>query len=283
MAITKTEIPPRRLSIMAGKDALPLMVLEAAREAGWAVQYQSFVPRPELTDIEVRLIDIAKPLDIVLGIRRFKATHICMVGAVHVSDKGREGFFKLLGGKKKPRKPSGDSGLSKLGRALEVTTGATLLGAHEIVPGLLAEPGHIAGPKPDKNLVADGLFALKAAISAGQLDLGQALVCSGHRVVAVEDIAGTDALLRRVADHRAAGLVGDGGSDLVLAKARKPNQPMFVDLPAIGPGTVIAAHAAGLRAIFVQAGNSVVIERERLQAKALELGVSVYGGESDHD
>lgn len=268
---------------MAGKDALPLLVLEAALKAGWKVQYQSFVPRPELTDIDVRPIDISKPLDIVLGIRRFKATHICMVGAVHVSDKGREGFFKLLGGKKKPRKPSGDSGLSKLGRALEISTGAKLLGAHEIMPELLAEHGLIAGPKPDKHLVADGAFALQAAISAGQLDLGQALVCSGHRVVAVEDIAGTDALLRRVADHRAAGLVGDGDSAMVLAKARKPKQPMFVDLPAIGPETVIAAHQAGLRAVFVQAGNSIVIDRERLSAVALELGVTVYGSESDHD
>lgn len=266
---------------MAGKGSLPLLLLEAAKAAGWVVQYQSFVPRPEITDIEVRPIEVRKPLDIVLGMRRFGATHICMAGGVHVSDKGRDGFFKLLGGKRKSAKPAGDGGLSKLGRALEVATGAKLVGVHEIMPEILVQAGHIAGPKPDRNLVATGQFALETAISAGSLDLGQAVVCSGYRVVAVEDIAGTDALLQRVAGFVKEGLVGDGRSALVLAKAKKPKQPMYADLPAIGPGTIEAAHAAGIAGVFVQAGKSIVIERDRLCARAGELGICVYGCETD--
>lgn len=268
---------PERLSIMAGKGTLPLQLLDAARAAGWIVQFQSFVERPEIEDIAVRVINVHKPLDIVLGIRRFKATHICMAGGVHVSDKGREGFFKVLGGRAKKTKPSGDTGLSKLGRALEIATGAKLLGVHEIMPELLAQNGHVAGPKPGRGLIAEGRFALETAIAAGKIDLGQAVVCSGPRVIAVEDIAGTDALLQRVATFRKDGLVGDGRSALILAKAKKPKQPMFADLPAIGPDTIDAAYAAGVQAIFVEAGKSIIIEREKLCTRAKECSISVYG------
>ena len=52
--------------------------------------------------------------------------------------------------------------------------------------------------------------------------MGQAIVVSGRRVIAVEDIAGTDALLRRVRLYRRRGLVADGQSPLVFAKAAKP-------------------------------------------------------------
>ncbi len=279
MARATTE--PGRLSIIAGRGALPVMVYEAARGAGWAVQYLSFIDRPELEGADVRRIETGKPLDIVMGIRGFKATHICMAGGVDLSDRSREGFVKLAVGGRKKRSSSGDTGLSKLGGALEFATGAKLLGAHEIVPDLLAEEGLVAGPKPARGVLADGRFALATAISAGELDLGQAVVCSGRRVVATEDIAGTDALIRRVGDFRSRGLIGDGAATLVLAKAKKPNQPMFVDLPAIGPDTVDAAYASGIAAIFVEADKSIVVDRAQLIARAQACSVTVYAGTPD--
>lgn len=262
---------------MAGRGVLPLDLLAAAKTGGWEVQFLSFIDRPDTGNTPVRRIEIAKPLDIVLAIRRFKSTHICMAGGVVVSDKGREGFFKAL----KPAKPrsrtAGDTGLSKLGKALELATGAKLIGVHEIMPELLAGKGLIAGPKPDRLLAAAGHFAIETAIAAGALDLGQAVVCSGHRVVAVEDIAGTDALLQRVGEFRRRGLVGDGSTALVLAKAKKPNQPMFADLPAIGPDTIDTANTAGIGAIFVEAGRSILIDRKTLAARAQKHGITVYG------
>lgn len=267
----------KRLSILGGAGVLPLLVLRAAADAGWIVQYLSFVPRPELEDVVVTQVEPSKPLQIVLAVRRFKSTHLCAAGGLKVSDKNREGAFRLLGAKKRKVRTSGDTGLSKIGKAAEIATGAKLVGAHEIMPDLLAENGLIAGPNPSRELVEDGLFALETAISAGGLDLGQAVVCAGHRVIALEDVAGTDALLQRVAQYRADGLVGDGSSVLVLAKAKKPAQPMFADLPAIGPDTVQLAHDAGVVAVFVEAGKSIILEREALVALSQKLGVVVYG------
>lgn len=276
---------PGRLTILGGRGALPIEVLSAALGSGWAVQYLSFESRDDLPegDFAQRSISIGKPLDIAFVIRKFSTTHICMAGGIDLTDKNRRNLLSLVPtiGKKKSKAPTGDSGLAKFSKAAELLTGAKLAGAHEIVPGLLAGAGSIAGPKANKSLIADGRHAIERAISAGALDLGQALVCSGPRVVALEDIGGTDLLLERVGAFVKRGLVGDAGNPLVLAKARKPGQPTFADLPAIGPDTITSAATAGISAIFVEAGHSIVIGRTELEARAKKKAISVHGIETD--
>jgi len=276
---------PGRLTILGGRGALPIEVLGAALASGWEVQYLSFERRDDLPagNFKQKSISIGKPLDIAFDIRKFSSTHICMAGGIDLTDKNRRNLLSLVPsiGKKKSKAPTGDSGLAKFSKAAELLAGAKLAGAHEIAPDLLAGAGHIAGPKVNKSLVADGRHAIERAISAGALDLGQALVCSGPRVVALEDIGGTDLLLERVGSFVERGLVGDAGNPLVLAKARKPGQPTFADLPAIGPDTITSAAAAGISAVFVEAGHSIVIGRSELAARAKEKAISVYGIEPD--
>ena len=118
--------------------------------------------------------------------------------------------------------------------------------------------GHIAGPAVRRRRSSRSALCADAAREIGRLDLGQAVVATGRRLIAAEDIGGTDALLGRVRDLRAAGLTGDGSGPLVLAKAAKPGQPDFVDLPAIGPDTVANAAAAGIGIIAVEAGRTIL-------------------------
>lgn len=264
-----------RLSLVAGSGELPHLVLGAALQAGWDVQVLRFEADAVFEGVETRTVSVTKPLDIILAIRSFKSSHICVAGGVHISDKGRRGLFKaLMPGRRKPQ-GSGDAGLAKLGRAVEIASGAKLVGAHEIMPDLLARAGLIGGPKPKRNLQAVGQFAINSARASGILDLGQAVVCSGHRLVAIEDIAGTDALMERVLAFRQQGLIGDGGEPLVMAKAKKPRQPMFADLPAIGANTIASAQRAGLDAIVVEADMSLIIDREGLRLAATKAGITV--------
>src|SRR5690606_15218484 len=123
----------------------------------------------------------------------------------------------------------------ELAERITEKTGARLVGIQEIAPHLLAREGLIGGPRPDPHQLEIAASALSLARRAGALDLGQAIVVAGRRPIAAEDITGTDALLRRVQKYRGLGLAADGTSPLVLAKAAKPDQPHFVDLPAIGP------------------------------------------------
>jgi DUF1009 family protein len=107
----------------------------------------------------------------------------------------------------------------------------------------------------------------------GRLDAGQSVVVQQGIVLGVEAIEGTDELIRRSGALRRE---GPGG---VLVKRAKPQQDDRFDLPAIGPDTVAAAVDAGLRGIAVQAGRSLIIDREATLQAADAAGLFVTGVE----
>ena len=156
-------------------------------------------------------------------------------------------------------------------------TGARPMGVHEIAPELVAPEGRLAGPEPGRLQFDTAVHALWLARRAGALDLGQAVVVAGHRAIAAEDIAGTDALLARVRTFRRLGLAADGDSPLVLAKCSKPDQPRYVDLPAIGPVTIARARQAGIAVIAVEAGATLLIQKARLLAATDAAGITLLG------
>jgi DUF1009 family protein len=63
----------------------------------------------------------------------------------------------------------------------------------------------------------------------------------------------------------------------VLVKTAKPGQERRVDLPAIGPSTIAAAAAAGLRGIAVEAGAALVLDRDAVIEAADRAGIFVVG------
>jgi DUF1009 family protein len=165
-----------------------------------------------------------------------------------------------------------------MGRRLGEATGADLLDLDKLVPELMAPEGAIAGPPLSAELRGVAEYAFAQARAAGALDLCQAVVASGRRLVAAEDIGGTDLLLDRVAAFRDRGLVAAG---MVLAKASKPGQPAFFDLPAVGPMTVRRAAEAGIAAIVVEANRTLLLDRAMLAISATDLGISVLGLSAD--
>jgi hypothetical protein len=107
------------------------------------------------------------------------------------------------------------------------------------------------------------------------VDVGQACVVQLGIVLALEAIEGTDAMLAR-----AGGLArpGPGG---VLVKLVKPGQDRRADLPTIGPGTVRAAAAAGLRGIAFEAGGTILTDRPALVQAAEEASLFLIGIDPD--
>jgi len=269
-----------RLSIFAGTGALVPHIVEAALSAGYKVQVLTLAPREPVPGVKMVNVDLENPLGIIWSLKVFRTTRIAMAGGIHLPDKAREGLIRFANGNASDadsmaETPVGDAALGALAKVLKKMTGADLVGVHEISPDLLATDGVIAGPAFSDRAAA--LFALETARAIGALDIGQAAVVSGRRVIAVEDIGGTDALLDRVGALRARGLTGNGSASLILAKARQPQQSGFVDLPAIGPQTVAGCAAAGIAAIAVEAGHSLVLERAALQAAADQHGIAVMG------
>jgi DUF1009 family protein len=276
----------RRLTLVAGTGALVPHLMQAIGRKQVPLQIIDIAGRddPGSTALSIPVGDAAR---LIAAITAFGTTHLVLAGAVHISDAARLAMAQLLAasgppasGQESGSRRSGGRGLSDIGifDMIELycqRAGIRLVGAHRVAPELLAPEGHIGGP-PLPRGVEPGP-ALRVARAVGSIDLGQSVVVSGQRPVAAEDTGGTDDLLHRVGVLRAAGLVGNGDRPLVLAKARKPRQPHFADLPAIGPDTVVNARAAGISAIVVEARASLLIERAALEAAAAEHGVAVVG------
>ena len=270
---------PRRLSVLAGSGALVSHVVKAALAAGDAVQVVGFAPQPHRDGVTLVNGSLANPASAIAAIAAFQSTHVVLAGAVTISDSDRESIAGFASGTPGPAK--GDAALSGVTAAIEKYSGAKVIGVHQIAADLMAGHGWIAGRAATDIEIDAARLGLAAARAIGLLDLGQAAVVAGHRVVAAEDVGGTDELLARVAAHRAAGRIGDGTGPMVLAKAAKPQQPLYVDLPAIGPDTVAAAALAGITVIAVEAGRSLVLERAALVAVAEAHGIAVVGLDID--
>ncbi len=111
----------------------------------------------------------------------------------------------------------------------------------------------------------------------GPFDVGQAVVVTAGRIEAIEGAENTDAMLARLALQRRLPEGGVGPRRGVLVKRPKPRQEMRVDMPAIGPGTVVRALEAGLHGVAVLARGAIALERAELVRSADEGGIFVQG------
>ncbi len=166
--------------------------------------------------------------------------------------------------------------LRSLTRFLETSHGFTLVGVQDIVPRLLTPLGALTRRPPNGAESAALVLGAKAALRLGELDIGQAVVASNDRVIALEGIEGTKVMLERVADLRRAGRIGKS-ERCVLVKMKKPVQDERFDLPSIGVSTIEEAATAGITAIGVSAGHSLILGLDEVVAAASRHGIALVG------
>ncbi|MGC8475801.1 MAG: LpxI family protein [Acetobacteraceae bacterium] len=170
---------------------------------------------------------------------------------------------------------AGDDGLLSAVIRVLGEEGFTVRGAQELLPGLLAPPGPLTRARPDAEAEADIARGIAVARALGAADVGQGCVVQQGLVLAVEAVEGTDAMLARAA---ALARPGPGG---VLVKLVKPGQDRRADLPTLGPATIEAAAAAGLRGIAYTAGATLLAEPARLAREADARGIFLLGLAAD--
>ncbi|MER8549605.1 UDP-2,3-diacylglucosamine diphosphatase LpxI [Mesorhizobium sp. M0684] len=276
--------PDAKVGIIAGGGSLPVEIARAlARQgklpfvvmaAGEVDRIADFEPYEQAT---LRLEDVGSLLPI---LKRHHVTHLVTAG--HITRRPRLSAMRLNLGLL-AWLPSlfvgvtrGDDTVLKLFVRRIERSGIKVVGAHEIVPELVAAEGLLTKTAPRKSDWRDIEAAHAAAKAIGALDIGQAAVAVGGRAIALEGVEGTDGLLERTRELRGHGRLA-GGSRGVLVKCAKPGQELRADLPSIGPLTVEAAHAAGLAGIAVEAGRSLVLEGPATIGRANALGLFVIG------
>ncbi|CCV07008.1 conserved hypothetical protein [Mesorhizobium metallidurans STM 2683] len=290
--MTKTEASPSsldlapgaRVGIIAGGGSLPVEVAVSLAGQGYPpviIQIEGEVDRKaDLDGYEHESLALEDIGSLASLLRRRRISHLVLAGEIRrrprlIDMRPSLGLLAVV--------PTvimalarGDDGLLKvLTRALEAR-GVKVVGAHEIVPELVAAEGPLTRAAPRKSDWRDIEAARAAAYAIGALDIGQAAVAIGGRAIALEGIEGTNGLLERTRELRGHGRLA-GKARGVLVKCAKPGQELRADLPSIGPQTVEAAHAAGLAGIAVEAGRSLVLEGPVVVARADALGLFVIG------
>lgn len=177
----------------------------------------------------------------------------------------------------------GDDALLKAFIRFIEAHGFCVLGAHEIVPDLLAPiEFNLTLRRATRKEKKDIFLAAEAAKLLGRLDIGQAAVAINGRVIAVEGAEGTDNMLWRVCEMRERGQIPPKGG--VLVKCAKPQQDHRVDLPSIGPTTIMNIAKSGLFGIAVEANKSLILSVQTTVEKANKYSLFIETFEKfDHE
>jgi DUF1009 family protein len=148
--------------------------------------------------------------------------------------------------------------------------GLTLVDSTRYCPEAVAEEGVLTPLAPPAGVRDDVDFAWPLIKRIAEMDIGQSIAVKEREVIAVEAIEGTDKLIERVGE-----LCPQGGWTLV--KVAKPNQDMRFDVPTIGPNTIENLHRTRARALVVEAGKTILLEREHTLELATRYGIAVVG------
>jgi DUF1009 family protein len=111
-------------------------------------------------------------------------------------------------------------------------------------------------------------FGWQLAKELGRLDIGQTVVVKDRAPLALEAIEGTDECIRR-----AGRLCPAGG--MTVVKVAKPQQDLRFDMPTIGIGTLESLRAAGARVLAIEAGRTILVDRERIAELAGRAGITI--------
>ena len=262
------------LGIIAGNGTYPLTLARSARAAG--VQRIAVTAFDNETDPALaELVDETEWMRVgQLGrmIRFFasrKIHHVIMAGQIAPGN-----LFDLRPDVKalvmlaKLRQRNAESIFGAIGDEL-AKAGVELLPATTFMESHLAQAGLLAGPRLSRREEEDVRFGFGIAKEVSRLDIGQTVVVKGGTVLAVEGFDGTNATIRRGG--------GLGRKESVVVKVSKPKQDLRFDVPVIGPATLETAAEAQIRVIAVEAGLTLVLDRQRVSEDAARLKISVVG------
>ena len=134
--------------------------------------------------------------------------------------------------------------------------GVELIAATPWLKPLMPSAGFHSGRKLSAEQSADVEFGFRIAKEVSRLEIGQIVVIKNGTVLAVEGFEGTDKCLARGGE-----LAGkDGGA--VAVKVAKLAHDMRFDIPCIGPQTLETCAKAGVAVLALEAGQTLLLERE---------------------
>ena len=279
-----------KLGLIAGNGRFPFLLLDAARAQGLAVTVAAI---REETDAEMDRRAAADPCISVHWLSLGELSRLIEV--FH-----KEGVTKaVMAGQVKHKQIFSsirpDWRLAKLLLNLRTRNTDMLLGAVAKVLGdegielisstaflepLLVTEGVLTARAPDDEERKNIEYGLGVARAVAAFDIGQTVVVAAQACVAVEAMEGTDAAIERAGTLMRTLEEGDVSTlarRLTIVKVAKPNQDMRFDVPVIGTRTVETMIKAGASCLSVEAGRTLLFDREALLERAAAAGIAIVG------
>lgn len=265
-----------KLGLIAGGGQIPALIRDTCRNEGrplFIAALNGFCDPITVSGVEHGWFDLPQVGTLLKALTAAGVEDVCLCGSVAKPDftalkpdlKGAMLLPRLL-----KAALTGDDAILRVVVDVFEREGFRPIGADALMASLLVREKSYGTRLPTAEQTADVALAFAAARDLGAADRGQAAVATLGKVVGLEDDAGTDALLRRMAAEPAA----RGG---VLVKCVKPQQDRRVDLPTIGVKTVENAAAAGLAGIAVEAGAALMVDAAATAETADRLGLFLIG------
>ena len=268
-----------KLGLIAGNGRFPFLVLDAARAQGHdvtviATKEEAFKDLDEAAArarASIHWISIGELGKCVTLLKKAGVTHAVMAGQVKHTKIFAGGlrpdltFMTLLA--KLPFRNT--DGLIGAVADLLHEKGIELIDSTALLAPMLAEAGVLTDRVPTDEEHKDFLFGYRMADAIAGLDIGQTIAVKHRAVVAVEAMEGTDEVI-----GRAGYLAGPG---VRVVKVAKPNQDMRFDVPVVGIATIQAMRVAGASALSIDAGKTLIFDREDVLASANEAGITIVG------
>jgi DUF1009 family protein len=267
-----------KLAIIAGNGRFPFLVLDAARSLGHDItiigikeeaskDLEAAAAGPPKADVHWvsigqlgTFLKILKDADIKTAVMAGQVKHVKIFG--FVPDATAMAMMFKLGTRNTD---------SLIGAVADLMRehGIELINSTQLLKPLLAGEGQLSERAPNQEERKDLEFGYRMADAIAGLDIGQTIAVKHQAVVAVEAMEGTDETIAR-AGH----LAGDG---VAIVKVAKPNQDMRFDVPIVGLATIQAMRIAGAKVLSIDAGKTLIFEREAFLASANEAGIAVVG------
>ncbi len=261
----------QRIGLIAGNGRFPLIFARAARALGYhlvAVAHRGETdPGLEAEVDQLTWVRVGELGRIIEVFRSAGVDQAVFVGGIH-----KEGLLEHF--------VPDERGLAFLSRLSHLGDDAVLRGLAEELEGdgvrvlpstlfldsLLTPVGELTDARPTEEQWGDIRLGLRVAKAIGEWDIGQTVVVQKRIVLGVEAIEGTDATIARA-----------GRPGAVVVKVCKPQQDLRFDVPAVGPRTIEVCASVGIAALALEAGTTLMLEKQSVLAAANAAGIAVVG------
>jgi hypothetical protein len=276
-----------KLGLIAGNGRFPFLLLDAARAQGLAVVVAAIreetdpeMDRRAATDQGIavhwlslgelsRLIELFHKEGVQKAVMAGQVRHKQIFSSIRPDWRLAKLLLNL-------RTRSTDMLLGAVAKVLG-DEGIELIASTAFLEPLLAQEGVLTARAPDNEEHKNIEYGLGVARAVAGFDIGQTVVVAAQACVAVEAMEGTDAAI-----ERAGQLMRSLGSDastlerrLTVVKVAKPEQDMRFDVPVIGIATVETMIRAGASCLSVEAGRTLLFERDCLLERARQAGIAI--------